>query len=116
MKKFVSKITDKIKDGNFFNNYNKNDIVISAKLLEKLEAKLADNIVVLVSCYECSMGDMKFRIGGIMKSGQSETDTRILYMHIETAYLIHPLISLNLSILSNLNDKSSYALLLSSYS
>lgn len=81
----VSKIGEKTRVGNFVNNEYKNDIVIGSKLLEKLEASLGDTIVILVSCFDGSMGDMKLRIGGVMKSGQPEFDAGILFMHIKTA-------------------------------
>ncbi len=102
--KTVSKISNKIKEGNFINNYTKNDIVVGAKLLEKLEAELGDSIVVLVSCYDGSMGDIKLRIGGIMKSGQVETDAGIMYMHIETAQNLFALDGRISSIVISLND------------
>ncbi len=83
--KEVTKISSRVKEGSFLNPQNKKDIVIGAKLSEKLEAKPGDTVVVLVSCFDGSMGDLKLRIGGIMKSGQAETDAGVVYMLIETA-------------------------------
>ncbi|MCX7735292.1 MAG: FtsX-like permease family protein [Candidatus Kapabacteria bacterium] len=102
--KKVTKISDRVKEGNFVNSENKNDIVVGAKLLEKLEAKLGDTIVVLVSCFDGSMGNMKLRIGGVTKSGQAEADAGIVYMHIETAQELFALDGRISSIVISLTD------------
>lgn len=102
--KNVTKIHEKNKEGKFINSENKTDIVVGSNLLKKLEAKIGDTLVILVSCYDGSMGNMKIRVGGIMKTGQAEMDAGIIFMHIETAQELFALEHRISSIVISLSD------------
>jgi len=81
----VSKLNERVKDGEFVNSQNKFGIVVGYKLLENLQAKIGDEIVILSSGYDGTMGNLKFKIIGTSKFGQTEFDKMSVFMHIDAA-------------------------------
>ncbi|MFH1052452.1 MAG: FtsX-like permease family protein [bacterium] len=81
----VSKLHERVKTGDFVNSKNIYGIVIGYKLLENLQAKIGDEIVILSSGYDGTMGNLKFKIIGTSKFGQTEFDKMSVFMHIDAA-------------------------------
>lgn len=81
----VSKLHKRVKEGEFVNSRNIYGIVVGYKLLENLQAKIGDEIVILSSGYDGTMGNLKFKIIGTSKFGQTEFDKMSVFMHIDAA-------------------------------
>jgi len=81
----VSILYKRVKEGEFVNSQNKYGIVVGYKLLENLAAKIGDEIVILSSGYDGTMGNLKFKIIGKSKFGQTEFDKMSVFMHIDAA-------------------------------
>ena len=87
--KYLSKIDDSIKEGNFFKGNNERDIVIGAKLAEILEVSIGDRVVVTVS--QAKNGELSqemFRISGIYKFNIKEMDTGMAFIRLGKAQKI----------------------------
>lgn len=82
--KQVSIICDQIKEGEYFTG-GKREIVIGAKLAEKLEVGLGDKVVAMSNTPDGTIGSEVFRVVGIFKSFSSEFDKAFIYIPIETA-------------------------------
>ena len=82
--KQVSIIYKQIKEGKYFTG-GKREIVIGAKLAEKLEVGLGDKVVAMSNTPDGTIGSEVFRIVGIYKSFSSEFDKSFIYIPIETA-------------------------------
>ena len=83
--KLVTNIIDRILEGRFFSSDSSMEIVIGYKLLENLNAKIGDEIVVLSQGYDGSLGNLKFKITGTFKSGSSDLDGMGAFVGLKTA-------------------------------
>ncbi len=83
--KKVSKIAERVKEGRFLNKDSVYNVVVGYKVLDNIGAKIGDEVVVLSSGYDGSMGNLKFRIVGTSKTGSPEMDGMMVMMHIEAA-------------------------------
>ncbi len=81
----VSNLYKRVKEGEFVNSQNKYGIVVGYKLLENLGAKIGGEIVILSSGYDGTMGNLKFKIIGKSRFGQTEFDKMSVFMHIDAA-------------------------------
>ena len=82
--KNVTTLKDKITKGEFINDNNPKDIILGYKLLDNLNAEVGDSVVILATSYDGSMGNMKFAVGGTIKTGSPEMDKRTIIMHLKT--------------------------------
>ena len=80
----VTTLKSKVTKGNFINNENPKEIVAGYKLLDNLNAEVGDSVVILATSYDGSMGNMKFVVGGSIKTGSPEMDKRTVIMHLNT--------------------------------
>ena len=83
--KSVTTFMNRIKDGKFFESDTSNNIVIGYKLLENLKAAIGDEVVILSQGADGSMGNLKFKIIGTIKTGSAELDAMGIYMGIKKA-------------------------------
>lgn len=84
--KFISKIDDAIKEGNFFKGDHEREIVIGSKLADTLEVSLDDRIVITVS--QAETGDLSqemFRISGIYHFNVKEMDGGMAFIRLQKA-------------------------------
>lgn len=83
--KKVTKIADKVNKGRFIDKDSIYNIVVGYKVLDNINAKIGDEVVVLSSGYDGSMGNLKFRIVGTTKMGSNEMDGMMVLMNIAAA-------------------------------
>jgi putative ABC transport system permease protein len=83
--KRVSKIANRVNGGKFLSKDSIYEIVVGYKVLKNIDAKIGDEVVVLSSGYDGSMGNLKFRIVGTSKMGSTEMDGMMVMMNIEAA-------------------------------
>jgi putative ABC transport system permease protein len=81
----VSTLGDKIDRGTFLADENSHDIVVGHTLLENLGASLGDELVVLAQGFDGSLGNLKFRIAGTVKTGMLDLDRSAAFMNLVTA-------------------------------
>jgi putative ABC transport system permease protein len=81
----TTKILSKLNDGKFFTSDTSNEVVLGAKLLKNLKAKIGDNVVVLAQGFDGSLGNLRFKIVGTTKTGSAEFDGMAAFMGISTA-------------------------------
>lgn len=83
--KTVSTIMKKVKDGKFFQSDSTNEIVVGYKLLQNLNAKIGDEVIILSQGYDGSLGNLKFKIVGTIKLGSPEFDGMAVCVGLKTA-------------------------------
>lgn len=83
--KNVTNIMNRIKDGYFFSSDTSDSIVVGYKLLDNLKAKIGDEVVVLTQGADGSMGNLKFKIGGTVRTGSPEFDAMGVFMGLKKA-------------------------------
>ena len=83
--KNVTTFMDRINSGKFFVSDTSNEIVVGYKLLENLKAKIGDDVVILSQGADGSMGNLKFKIIGTIKTGSTELDAMGVYMGLKKA-------------------------------
>ncbi len=78
--KKTTRILEKINEGRFFNTDTTYEIVIGYKLLNNLNAKIGDEIVLLAQGYDGTLGNMKYKIVGTVKLGSYEIDAMAVFV------------------------------------
>ncbi len=81
----TSQLTEKIVRGKFLQTDTSANIILGNKLLENLGAKLGDEIVVLAQGLDGSMGNMKFKITGVVSFGSPRLDGKVAFIGLKTA-------------------------------
>jgi putative ABC transport system permease protein len=81
----TTKIMSKLNSGSFFSSDTSDKIVIGTKLLKNLKAEIGDTVVVLGQGFDGSLGNLKFKIAGTIKTGSPELDQMAIFMGVETA-------------------------------
>ncbi|MBN1301477.1 MAG: ABC transporter permease [Melioribacteraceae bacterium] len=81
----TTKIMEKLETGEFFCADTSLNIVIGDKLLNNLEMEIGDTVVVLGQGFDGSLGNMKFKVTGTIKTGSPELDQMAVFMGISTA-------------------------------
>lgn len=82
--RLVSNLDDRIEEGSFVASESSNDVVVGCKLLRNLRARVGDVVVVLAQGYDGSLGNMKYRIAGTIKTGSPEFDRMALFMGLSS--------------------------------
>lgn len=83
--KTVSTMMNKINRGRFFDADTTQEIVVGYKMLENLNAGIGDTVVILSQGYDGTLGNLKFRIVGSVKTGSPEFDRTGVFMGLSTA-------------------------------
>ena len=83
--KNVTRIADQIHTGRFFKNDSTYEIVVGYKLLENLKANIGDVVVILSQGTDGSLGNLKFRISGTIKTGSPQFDEMGVFMELTKA-------------------------------
>lgn len=83
--KKVSTLLDRVKIGEPLSEDRPYDLILGVKMLDKLNAKVGDTVVVLSNAYDGSMGNLKFRIGGALKTGNPELDKSSIFITLTAA-------------------------------
>ena len=81
----VCSILTKLNRGQLFATDSSYDILIGHQLLENLKAQLGDRVVVLAQGFDGSLGNVRFRIVGTIKTGSPEFDAASIFMGLSTA-------------------------------
>jgi putative ABC transport system permease protein len=76
----TTKIMSKLNSGSFFSSDTSDKIVIGTKLLKNLKAENGDTVVVLGQGFDGSLGNLKFKIAGTIKTGSPELDQMAIFM------------------------------------
>ncbi len=84
LEKNVTDIHKKIVSGRYL-SYQRNEIVISKKVAEKLEVELGDKVVAVGSDIRGNVSSQMFRVIGIYRSGISEYDNINVYVPLSDA-------------------------------
>ena len=85
LEKNVSTLLEKINQGRFFDSDTSLEIVLGSTLLEKLNATVGENVVLLAQGFDGSMGNLKFKIIGTVKLGVPELDAMAAFIPLTTA-------------------------------
>ncbi|NOX36266.1 MAG: ABC transporter permease [Calditrichaeota bacterium] len=72
--KTVTQLHTKVRKGRFLASDSSQEVVVGETLLKNLGGKLGDQIVVLSQGFDGSLGNMKFTIVGVIKTGSAELD------------------------------------------
>ncbi len=83
--KKLTTIYKKLNQGKFVSNDRIYDVVIGIHMLKNLEAGIGDTIVILSNTYYGSMGNLKFRICGAVKTGSADFDNMSVFMTYKAA-------------------------------
>lgn len=81
----TTKVLSKLNEGKFFTSDTSYEVVLGTKLLKNLKANIGDDVVVLAQGFDGSLGNLKFRITGTIKTGSSELDGMAAIIGITTA-------------------------------
>lgn len=81
----TTKLLTKLNEGKFFSSDTSNEVVLGAKLLKNLKAKIGDDVVVLAQGFDGSLGNLRFKIIGTTKTGSSEFDGMAAFIGLTTA-------------------------------
>jgi ABC-type lipoprotein release transport system permease subunit len=80
----VTTYSTKIAEGHAFDSDTSDAVVLGYKLLDNLNAKIGDAIVILAQGYDGTLGNQRFRIVGTVKTGSSEFDGMAIFMGLRT--------------------------------
>ena len=83
MEKSISRFHERIIEGKFITTDNTDEIVIGERLMRNLRVAVGDTVVIIAQGSDGSMGNMKYRIGGVLRFGAEEVDMMTVLMHIE---------------------------------
>lgn len=78
--KKVTNIMNRLSSGKFFDSDTTSEAVLGYRLLENLKAETGDEIVILTQGYDGSLGNMKFRITGALKTGSTGIDANAVFI------------------------------------
>lgn len=81
----VAQLMNKLNRGRFFRSDTTNEIVLGNKLMENLKAEIGDEVVILAQAFDGSLGNLKFKIVGTIKTGVFELDAAAVFMGLSTA-------------------------------
>ncbi|MBN1633809.1 MAG: ABC transporter permease [Ignavibacteria bacterium] len=100
----VTNIMERIHEGKFFDTDTTNEAVVGYTLLENLKAKINDEIVILSQGSDGSLGNLKFKITGTIKTGMQDIDVSAIFIGLEKAQELLELKNKIHTIVITLND------------
>lgn len=83
--KGVSTLMKKVIEGRGLDNSKPYDIIVGETMAKNLKAGVGDTLVILSSDYYGTMGNLKFRIGGLSRMGSPQFDNRSVFMTLSAA-------------------------------
>lgn len=81
----TSDIMDRLKSGKFFTSDTSYEVVLGKTLLENLQAEIGDDVVILSQGFDGSLGNLKFKVAGTIKTGSTDLDAMAAIISIGTA-------------------------------
>jgi len=81
----TTKIAGRMVEGTFLEDGPAREAVLGVKLLENLEARIGDSIVVLSQAYDGTLGNLFFLVTGTVRTGSPDLDRHGLFMRLEDA-------------------------------
>jgi ABC-type lipoprotein release transport system permease subunit len=78
----VTNIHKYVKEGNYFSNSKKNNILIGSKLSEKLKIKLRSKVVITMQMPSGEIASAAYKVTGIYKTDNTSFDERNVYVNI----------------------------------
>jgi ABC-type lipoprotein release transport system permease subunit len=84
----MNHLDQRIHEGRWLPDEAKGELVVGYKLAEKLKAKLGDEVVVVTSAADGSMGNELYKLVGTVKTGSQGIDRSGAYLHREDAQAI----------------------------
>jgi ABC-type lipoprotein release transport system permease subunit len=81
----TTKIMSRLKSGEFFKSDTSLEVVLGEKLLNNLKASIGDFVVILGQGFDGSLGNLKFKVVGTVKTGSPDLDQMAVFMGIKTA-------------------------------
>ena len=75
----VTKLNEQVKEGEYFQEGKKNQILIGKKLAEKLKVKVGKKITLQFQDMESELTGQAYRIVGLYRSGNAQLDERIVF-------------------------------------
>jgi putative ABC transport system permease protein len=81
----TSTLATKVTGGSFLSAHEEDGIVVGQTLLENLKAHIGDTVVVLAQGFDGSLGNMKYRIVGVFKTGSPDYDAGSILMDLTAA-------------------------------
>jgi ABC-type lipoprotein release transport system permease subunit len=85
MEKNVTTFQQNIDRGKFFESDSTNEIVLGSKLMDNLNAKIGDEVILLSQGYDGTLGNQKFKITGTVKIGARELESAVTFMGLKTS-------------------------------
>jgi ABC-type lipoprotein release transport system permease subunit len=85
MEKNVTTFLNNIDRGKFFDSDTTREIVLGSKLMDNLNAKIGDEIVLLAQAYDGTLGNQKYKIIGTVKLGVQELESAVIFMGLKSA-------------------------------
>ena len=77
----VTKLNEQVKEGDYFNDDSKNQILIGKKLAEKLKIKVGKKITLQFQDMEGELTGQAYRVVGLYQSGNNQLDEVIVFVH-----------------------------------
>ncbi len=81
----TSRLTKKIVTGNFLDSDSSANIILGEKLFEDLNLRLGEKVVVLAQGADGTMGNLKFKVAGVIRFGSPRLDNQIAFVGLKTA-------------------------------
>ncbi len=81
----VTSFMKNVNKGKFFSSDSSNEIVLGSELLDNLNAKVGDNVIILAQGYDGALENNKFKIVGTVKFGAPGMEAATVIMGIKTA-------------------------------
>lgn len=100
----VTNLMERIREGKFFDTDNTNEAVVGCTLLENLKAEIGDEVVILSQGSDGSLGNLKFKITGSIKTGMQEIDVSAIFIGLKKAQELLELKNKIHTIVITLND------------
>ncbi|MGA7722467.1 MAG: FtsX-like permease family protein [Ignavibacteriaceae bacterium] len=85
LEKNVTTFQQNIDRGKFFESDSTNEIVLGSKLMDNLNAKIGDEVILLSQGYDGTLGNQKFKITGTVKIGARELESAVTFMGLKTS-------------------------------
>jgi ABC-type lipoprotein release transport system permease subunit len=102
-----STMMNRLHQGEFFRSDSSHVIVLGSTLLKNLGAQIGDQVVILAQGFDGSLGNLKFTIGGTVKTGSKEFDGFAVFIGFRTAQellMMHGRVSSIAILLHDLHD------------
>lgn len=81
----VTTLLERIRDGSLHRDDGISPVVLGQTLAKNLGAGIGDDIVLLAQCSDGTLGNMKYRVSGLVRSGSPELDRGAVIMNLADA-------------------------------